>query len=98
MRWYAKVANGDVEGMTLDELDVAYENGVIDAGTLVLAPDATDWPVELGELAGLGESPALGPPPATTRTRPFLCLRRGPDRDGRLRSCLPASSRLPLSR
>jgi hypothetical protein len=63
MRWYAKLANGDVEAMTLDELDVAYENCVIDAGTLVLAPEATDW-VELGELAGLGESPALGPPAA----------------------------------
>ena len=71
MRWYVKLANGDVEAMALDELDVAYENGVIDAGTLVLAPEATDW-VELGELAGLGESPALGPPAGDDTDGPFL--------------------------
>ena len=70
MRWYAKLANGDVEAMTLDELDVAYEKGVIDASTLVLGPDATDW-VELGELAGLGESPALGPPAGDDADAPF---------------------------
>jgi hypothetical protein len=55
MRWYARVSNGDVMALTLDELDDAYENGAIDAGTLILAPDATDW-VQLGELAGLRES------------------------------------------
>ena len=55
MRWYAKLSNGDVEAMTLDELDVAYENGVIDANTPVLGPEATEW-ASLGELACLGES------------------------------------------
>lgn len=56
MRWYAKLPNGDIEAMTLDELDVAFGNGVINTSTLVLAPEATSWH-ELGELAGLGESP-----------------------------------------
>ena len=55
MRWYARLPNGDVEAMTLDELDVAYGNGVVDANTLVLAPDATEW-VQLGELASLDEA------------------------------------------
>jgi hypothetical protein len=65
MRWYAKLSNGDVEAMTLDDLDVAYENGTVDANTLILAPDATEW-VELGELVSLSESKAGGADTCTT--------------------------------
>ncbi|HEY2516294.1 MAG TPA: hypothetical protein VGI39_35730 [Polyangiaceae bacterium] len=64
MRWYAKISSGDVAAMTLDELDAAYERGVVDADTLVLAPEAAAW-VKLGELAALSESPSPeGDPPA----------------------------------
>jgi hypothetical protein len=80
MRWYAKLSNGDVEAMTLDELDMAYENGSVDANTLVLPPDATEW-AELGQLANLSESQTGGanifetkapigvPPPLRSRSR-----------------------------
>lgn len=69
MRWYAKLADGDVATMTLDELDAAYENGVVDAATLVLAPEATEW-AQLGELAGLRES-ETAPVPAADDSDPL---------------------------
>jgi hypothetical protein len=62
MRWYAKLSNGEIEVMTLDELDAAYERGMVDASTLVLAPEATEW-APLGALAGLGDSQPNGSAP-----------------------------------
>jgi hypothetical protein len=61
--WYVKLANGDVHNVTVDQLDWAFEQGHIDANTLVLADEAQGW-VRLGEVAGLDEAPAPAAAPA----------------------------------
>ncbi len=52
--WHVQLASGDVELMTLDELDGAFQNGVIHEGTFLWQEGATGW-VTLGEVAGLDE-------------------------------------------
>jgi hypothetical protein len=70
--WYVKLANGDVHPVTVDQLDWAFEQGHVDANTLVLSADADGW-MRLGEVAGLDDEPparaptappAAAPPPA----------------------------------
>lgn len=55
--WCVKLPNGDVRAMNLDRLDVAYQKGEVDEGTLLLADGRSTW-VPLGELAQIGESSA----------------------------------------
>jgi len=63
--WYVKLANGDVHQVTVEQLDWAFENGHVDANTLVLCDQAKGW-ARLGEVAGLDEVAA----PAAAPTRP----------------------------
>lgn len=55
--WRVLFATGEMRMMTIDGIDQAFEEGVIDARTQVLAPGAAAWST-LGEAAGL-EDPAL---------------------------------------
>lgn len=59
--WHVQLG-GAVRTMTLDELDRAFQSGVIDERTMVLKAGALRW-TTLGELAGL-ESQAPPPPQA----------------------------------
>jgi hypothetical protein len=52
--WYVRLSNGDVHHVTLDQLDVAFDAGHIDADTLVLEDGSTQWK-RLGEAAGLDD-------------------------------------------
>jgi hypothetical protein len=58
--WYVKLANGDVHRVTLDQLDGAFQGGHVDANTLVMGTDQSQW-MRLGELAGLDDEPAPMP-------------------------------------
>lgn len=55
--WRVLFATGEMRMMTIEGIDQAFEEGVIDARTQVLAPGAAAWST-LGEAAGL-EDPAL---------------------------------------
>jgi hypothetical protein len=59
--WYVKLPDGDVEPVTLDELDEAFQAGHINENTMVLADGETQW-ARLGDLAGL-DQPAQRPAP-----------------------------------
>lgn len=54
--WRVQLATGEIRTMTLDDLDRAFDEGLIDARTPVLAPSAASW-TTLGEAAGLDEVP-----------------------------------------
>jgi hypothetical protein len=58
--WYVKLPDGDVEPMTLDELDEAFQRGSVNERTMVLAAGSTQW-AKLGELAGLDQPAAQRP-------------------------------------
>jgi hypothetical protein len=60
--WYVKLPDGDVEPLTLDELDEAFQAGHVSANTMVLAAGSSQW-ARLGELAGLDQPPPRQPPP-----------------------------------
>jgi hypothetical protein len=55
--WYVKTADGDVDRMTLDELDEAFNDGRIDENVVVLPAGDTKW-VKLGALLGLDQPAA----------------------------------------
>jgi hypothetical protein len=78
--WYVKTADGDVHGVTLDQLDEAFQAGRIDENVMVLAAGETKW-ARLGALAGLD-----APPPASyapNSLRPVsMDLGNGLDLDG----------------
>jgi hypothetical protein len=61
--WFVKLPNGDVHHVTVDQLDMAFEAGHIDADTLVLADGSSQW-TRLGEAAGLDEEPPPRAAPA----------------------------------
>jgi hypothetical protein len=62
--WYVKLADGDVERVTLDQLDEAFQKGQIDENSMVLADGANQW-TSLGALLGASEvSPAVATTPA----------------------------------
>ncbi|HEY8074839.1 MAG TPA: hypothetical protein VIF62_12035, partial [Labilithrix sp.] len=54
-KWHVLLAKGETT-MSLDELDAAFQDGRVDANTLVKPPDAKLW-TRLGPLAGLDETP-----------------------------------------
>jgi hypothetical protein len=64
--FYVKHDDGDVQRFSLEQLDVAFQAGFIDAETRVLASDSTGW-TTLGSLAGLDEAPAPVRPRAPSR-------------------------------
>lgn len=50
--WRVQLASGEMRIMTIDALDEAFQAGMIDASTKVLAPGADTW-AALGDVAGL---------------------------------------------
>lgn len=54
--WQVQLRTGEVRRMSLDALDEAFEAGIIDAQTPVLAPGAIAWQ-RLGAVAGLDDAP-----------------------------------------
>jgi hypothetical protein len=60
--WYVKLADGDVERVTLDQLDEAFQNGQIDENTMVLAAGSDQW-LKLSDLLGLADATPPPPPP-----------------------------------
>ncbi len=73
--WYVKTADGDVDRMTLDQLDEAFNGGHIDENVMVLPAGEETW-VKLGALLGLDQpapSPvALPPTPVAFALPPSL--------------------------
>jgi hypothetical protein len=69
--WYVKLPDGDVEPLTLDELDEAFQAGHVSAHTMVLAAGSTQW-ARLGELAGLDQPPPQRMAPVPQALPPAL--------------------------
>ncbi len=59
--WLVQLANGATRAMTLDELDAAFQEGIIDEDTFVRRDGATKWSRLRDEL---GESEPAAPAPA----------------------------------
>lgn len=64
--WYVKTHDGDVDRMTLDQLDEAFNAGRIDENVTVLPAGESNW-VRLGTLLGL-DQPATPSPVSFTPT------------------------------
>jgi hypothetical protein len=65
-RYYTQVDAGDVRLFTLDQLDAAFNAGLIHENTYVCLEGASEW-LTLGEVAGLGdEEPEPAPISAVT--------------------------------
>ena len=63
--WRVQLSTGEIRMMTIDALDRAFDEGLIDARVPVLPPGASAW-TTLGEAAGLEDcpteqSPSLSP-------------------------------------
>jgi hypothetical protein len=67
--WYVKLADGDVERLTLDELDQAFQKGEVDENSMVLADGSDKW-MKLADL--LGPSDASAPAPVPAQPAPML--------------------------
>jgi hypothetical protein len=63
--WHVRLATGEVRSWTLDQLDDAFQKGVIDENTLVMSTEMFDW-APLGEIAGLDQAPAVQAAPASS--------------------------------
>jgi hypothetical protein len=63
--WYVKTADGDVDRMTLDQLDEAFNGGHIDENVMVLPAGDATW-VKLGTLLGLDQPAPVALPPTPT--------------------------------
>jgi hypothetical protein len=70
--WRVRLATGE-QPMSLDDLDLAFEAGRIDADTLVCPPGAFAFS-RLGAIAGLDEPAAAAPAPAPTQATPPLAF------------------------
>jgi hypothetical protein len=61
--WHVQLATGELRVMTLDQLDDAFQNGLVSENTFVYQSGMNDW-VKLSELAGLSgdgdETPSTG--------------------------------------
>lgn len=65
--WYVKTADGDVNRVTLDQLDEAFNAGQIDENVMVLPAGEATW-VKLGVLLGIDQpapTPVVLPPTPT---------------------------------
>jgi hypothetical protein len=58
--WHVQLANGEVCTMTLDLLDDAFQDGIIDKHTYIWQEGSPDW-VTLGDVAGLDEPDVIAP-------------------------------------
>lgn len=68
--WNVRLGPGQVRAMTLDEIDAAFDQGLLTASTMVLPPGAIAW-VTLGAAAGLDEEASCAsatPAPVTTES------------------------------
>src|SRR3954468_12963499 len=62
-RYHTQIEAGDVRLFTLDQLDAAFNAGLIHENTYVCLEGGSDW-LTLGEVAGLGdEEPVSAPVP-----------------------------------
>jgi hypothetical protein len=59
-RYYTQVDAGDVRLFTLDQLDAAFNAGLIHENTYVCLEGSSEW-LTLGEVAGLGEEEEAAP-------------------------------------
>jgi hypothetical protein len=60
-RYHTQVEAGDVRLFTLDQLDAAFNAGLIHENTYVCLEGSSDW-LTLGEVAGLGEEEPVSAP------------------------------------
>ena len=90
-RFYAQFDSREVELMTLDELQAAFEAGQIHENTFVCREGESEW-LTLADVAGLGEE---APEPApVVESRPPMPSRR-PDMPAALESRPPMPERRP---
>jgi hypothetical protein len=59
--WYVQMDNGDLRELTLDELDEAFNAGLIHENTFVMEVGGTEWQT-LADVAGLNEEEEAPPP------------------------------------
>jgi len=59
--WYVQMDNGDLRELTLDELDEAFNAGLIHENTYVMEVGGTEWQT-LADVAGLNEEEEPAPP------------------------------------
>lgn len=88
--WRVQLSTGEIRMMTLEALDEAFDEGLIDARVPVLPPGASAW-TTLGEAAGLDDetppeqAPSLSPiaisPPSSTSCVPDVDERSSPRLD-----------------
>jgi hypothetical protein len=97
--WYVKLANGDVHRVTLDQLDGAFQGGHIDANTLVMGTEQTQW-MRLGELAGLDDEaePVRVPVRAPARRQAPAAAYAAVPSHAPVRRAAPAPSYAPVHR
>ncbi|HEY3664819.1 MAG TPA: DUF4339 domain-containing protein, partial [Polyangiaceae bacterium] len=74
-RFYAQFDSREVELMTLDELQSAFEAGRIHENTFVCREGDDQW-LTLAEVAGLGEEPEPEPEAVVANRRPPMPQRR----------------------
>src|SRR5579884_4128821 len=105
--WYVKLADGDVERFTLDELDDAFQNGQIDENTMVLAAGSEQWTKLADLLGGADASPAPAPAPqvapapvaarpGTVAAAPLAVGQPMAARPGAARAAMPAGAAMPI--
>ena len=64
--WSVRLKDGRTIRCTIDQLDMGFDSGHVDAQTLVLAPGSTQW-ARLGDLAGIdggAQQAPVSPTPA----------------------------------
>jgi hypothetical protein len=59
--WYVQMDSGELRELTLDELDEAFNAGLIHENTFVMEVGATEWQT-LADVAGLNEQEPAAPP------------------------------------
>lgn len=87
--WRVLLLTGEVRSMTLDELDEAFQAGLIDAHTPLLPPGETAW-TRVGVAAGLDEPESIEE--STLVQRHTLVL---PNAPARVAASKPAPAPLP---
>ena len=60
-RYHTQVDAGDVRLFTLDQLDAAFNVGLIHENTYVCLEGGSEW-ITLGEVAGLGDEEPVSAP------------------------------------
>ncbi|MBX3206609.1 MAG: hypothetical protein KF764_16165 [Labilithrix sp.] len=77
--WHVQLG-GVVRTMSLDELDAAFQAGIVDERTMVLKGGALHW-TTLGDVAGIDEQPNSIAPTAADIAPSSLAIPRLPDFD-----------------